>query len=434
MEQIILHSVNIVDENTCRICFFQIHQIIHESDAIEEIYSLAWLRGNKEQMCFEFGIDLEEVNLNKEIILDKVDPRLTNNHLLPLNIEMSEKETSGPFEVNFIKSINKVILGSPIHSFLDSFPIILLPKDYIGENFLQINPTIPPHEIFEFEKQVHKDNYESTFITIFTFALILSFKNPFIYLPIWSISAFLVWNYFNKLNKQQNHEYKTKYNNYKKDFDERLKNRNEQIDFQKKLRDIKDSDYSQIEKRIQVLREKNNRFNIKIIESTFNKIGVTENLFFEKLCNFFGENLIHRNIEINGYTPDFIYTDEKNMINVIIEIDEPYILKTGIPIHYDDIDEYRNLFFLKINWGIIRFAEYQVKYESEKCLHTIKNVIDVMYGETKKFRCENQKIKKWSYDEALKMSESLTRENYLNIPKIIKEEKNHQLDSEDLPF
>ncbi len=73
-----------------------------------------------------------------------------------------------------------------------------------------------------------------------------------------------------------------------------------------------------------------------------------------------------------------------------IEIDEPYVLNTGEPIHFDyckkytkfridrtyqSIDAYRNSLFQMHGWFVVRFTEEQVFNHSEACCKFLSQII-----------------------------------------------------------
>lgn len=79
------------------------------------------------------------------------------------------------------------------------------------------------------------------------------------------------------------------------------------------------------------------------------------------------------------YKPDYVFY-HRNTIVIDIEIDEPYVIETGEPIHFKGADGLRNQFFLDNNWLIIRFTEYQVIKYPDECCFLIANIIKEVTG------------------------------------------------------
>lgn len=119
----------------------------------------------------------------------------------------------------------------------------------------------------------------------------------------------------------------------------------------------------------------------------------------------------------SSYQPDIVYIDEETNLHVDIEIDEPYTLDKGEPIHFIDCqDGERNTHFLFENWVVIRFTEKQVVCDTERCCKLISSVVNhIKYG----LPIENgvQKEKRWTYDDALIMSKEYYRYKYFKDPK-----------------
>lgn len=109
------------------------------------------------------------------------------------------------------------------------------------------------------------------------------------------------------------------------------------------------------------------------------KIGYSEKLFYSFLIKYFDSHKIFwNNKEIDKKRPDFIYQDSNNDVNIVIEIDEPYIYESGESIHYigHEGDEDKNELYLHAGWTLIRFSEFQIiKYPNE-CCKFLGEVID----------------------------------------------------------
>lgn len=108
--------------------------------------------------------------------------------------------------------------------------------------------------------------------------------------------------------------------------------------------------------------------------------GRYEEFFLGKLKNTFGPNITDR-IEFtlpngNAFVPDAAYIDSSIGLCIDIEIDEPYTIPGGKPIHYiGGPDDYRNSYFSNMGWFVIRFAEEQVAQHPEECIEFIRDFI-----------------------------------------------------------
>jgi hypothetical protein len=124
--------------------------------------------------------------------------------------------------------------------------------------------------------------------------------------------------------------------------------------------------------------------------------------------------------------------------HIDIEIDEPSSVDNGKPIHHDRTnDEESDLFFEEINWGIIRFTERQIIENSEECISLIQNVLNAINIKHNYFEHNVPLEKKWSYEEALIMSNNGFRSTYL--PSHMKvniqyKKANDYFDDDDLQF
>lgn len=164
-----------------------------------------------------------------------------------------------------------------------------------------------------------------------------------------------------------------------------------------------------------------------ILSQDLVKKGPCENFFYETL----------KALEVNGwavypntkvpvgdsfYYPDFALVDS-NGLCFDIEIDEPYSLIDGNPIHYRveennivySIDRDRNVFFCKRGWIVIRFSENQIYNDPCSCVNLIISVRNrLCEGIFNNFDfpeslCEN----KWTKDDAHNMAYKHSRDNYI---------------------
>ncbi|MGM3309723.1 hypothetical protein ACSQ6I_27695 [Anabaena sp. WFMT] len=166
-------------------------------------------------------------------------------------------------------------------------------------------------------------------------------------------------------------------------------------------------------------------------ENSTAKQGVSEKEFFRHLLAAFAGNLICQAVEFEilgyplRYSTDFIFYHHSSGLALDIEIDEPYIGNTGKPHHCIDVndDKIRNRFFLKRNWGVVRFAEIQVVRHPWNCCKVIAQTIVKLTGDDSVFillqRLADVPLQKcWTRREARLMAKNNYRQSYL--PKIVK--------------
>jgi len=153
------------------------------------------------------------------------------------------------------------------------------------------------------------------------------------------------------------------------------------------------------------------------------KLGVSENIFLPFLKRTFGEK-IRRGIVVSDsanfefYFPDFFYHDILKQIYVDIEIDEPYELKTGKPIHCTYNDTRRDNFFMGNYWSVIRFSEKQVITEPENCIKTIKSIVNSLEDRSLAWNAYVTEDSSWDEKSAIQMAKEGYREKYLGINKV----------------
>lgn len=126
------------------------------------------------------------------------------------------------------------------------------------------------------------------------------------------------------------------------------------------------------------------------------------------------------------YEPDFTFTDEKNGINIFldIEIDEPYEgineIASRKATHFQYADTNRNNVFKKRGWIVIRFAEIQIHQEPLQCCLFIADVMKSIHSNfevpsTLSEARQTTPIKQWTKEEAEQWSKEKYREQYLGI-------------------
>lgn len=140
------------------------------------------------------------------------------------------------------------------------------------------------------------------------------------------------------------------------------------------------------------------------------------------------------------YEPDFTLIDEKNGINIFIdiEVDEPYEGLKDISkrkaTHFQYADTNRNNAFASRGWIVIRFAEIQVHQDPNACCNF---VVDVIKSINSKFICpvslngsrQLKPVKQWTKEEAEELSLQKYREQYLGILNFGVKSENESIDS-----
>lgn len=160
--------------------------------------------------------------------------------------------------------------------------------------------------------------------------------------------------------------------------------------------------------------------------------GFSEKLFksyllehFKAIFQIYDDRFVLYRSHQNPFEPDFALIDEKNGLNLFIdiEIDEPYDGVTRQPIHYTDDNKQRDTFFKNRGWVVIRFAEYQVVKETLSCCKFIAEVVasvntNFIIDENLKSVKNLNPIKQWSKEQAKQWSKENYREKYLKIENI----------------
>ncbi|SFH39286.1 hypothetical protein [Pontibacter chinhatensis] len=160
------------------------------------------------------------------------------------------------------------------------------------------------------------------------------------------------------------------------------------------------------------------------------KKGIIEHEFIDELIKHFPGQVSHDVSIANGamdierqYQPDLFLVVPETGLHIDIEIDEPYNMKDGHPIHYEGIasDANRNAFFQQHGWLVVRFAEEQVVRHPKECCKFIASIIRDMTGITKYlYRISGSavvpKVKTWTRAEAITMARNNYRNTYLYAP------------------
>lgn len=148
--------------------------------------------------------------------------------------------------------------------------------------------------------------------------------------------------------------------------------------------------------------------------------------YFRNSFQVFDDRFILTKNSKTPFEPDFTLIDEKNGINIFIdiEIDEPYEglndIKKRKATHYQYSDNNRNNAFKNRGWIVIRFAEIQVHQEPNSCCCFIADVIRSINSEFQipDSLLESNKVtlvKQWTKTEAEQWSIEKYREKYLGI-------------------
>ena len=165
--------------------------------------------------------------------------------------------------------------------------------------------------------------------------------------------------------------------------------------------------------------------------------GICEKSFFTDLVAHFGDKIMVNKTFINPsnknpYIPDFIFYDKESGLKIDIEIDEPYILSSGEPIHFNylernkkdylSIDHYRNTTFQTYGWYVIRFSEEQILKQSEACCKYLSLLIfhineNPTYNQNIREGEELVLYPPWDLTNCLHFEKESYREQYLRLPK-----------------
>ena len=161
--------------------------------------------------------------------------------------------------------------------------------------------------------------------------------------------------------------------------------------------------------------------------------GKSEEFFEGYLKKYFGDNiLINKALVINHtkndvkdkfYFPDFIYQNshQNNVFFIDIEIDEPYSLPDGYPVHYQGLDNNRNNYFLRAGWHVIRFSEEQIMRQPAQCCRFLADFIQKknqkqthqnISKELENIPLISLKTRHWTREEALYMFSNKYRDSY----------------------
>ena len=156
------------------------------------------------------------------------------------------------------------------------------------------------------------------------------------------------------------------------------------------------------------------------------KKGVTENDVLKVLNQYFPGKIYisgttcntKKEVGLWSPLPDFVLHDKEIGYNIVIEIDEPYDLEYGNPIHCDARNSIRDEYFLQNNWPVLRFAESQFVIQPMECCDYIANFVNgltlgMSNMPTSDISKSLNKVECWTEEEATSMESSGFRELYL---------------------
>jgi len=343
------------------------------------------------------------------------------------------------------------------------YPILLIPEYFRNISHLEpqlpeipkkpIKPELNEPQKPEKEKFDEKNPLGCVFIAIIVLVLIISIgfigevSKIFLEMLEGAIVLFIMLliapffgivqtaKYYSKKNKNDN-DYLIKvkkyeqnlldYDKYKLRYPNELKKYNEVElpNYQKQLQVYEEQKYYILSqnnvlnyRKEQIRKHFHSHVKVDKIDSVYST-GASENVFFtflqSKSPNFKRGFGIKKEIESKNYEPDIVYLDTYSGIVIDIEIDEPYNIADGTPLHYIDLDNKRNQFFKMNGWVVIRFAEVQVVKYPEKCFDFLMFVISELSKGC--VNIENNyldNIAQWTKDEAYEMAYRRFRKTYI---------------------
>lgn len=251
----------------------------------------------------------------------------------------------------------------------------------------------------------------------------------------------------NNLPNERN-EYNRRMSEYRTDlflFDSKMEQYNKDVRAREmKIAELTSAKNLQLYRRNKIKQLSKKKLSFESCEAGTVKQGPSEDFFYDYLriySEFSSYKVnVYRNVRIpivsSFYYPDFVFTYDNLVID--IEIDEPYEIDEGSPIHYKNdshsgVDDDRNRFFTKNGWCVIRFAEEQIYNQPSECIMFIEDFINsIKKGERVDLSSVCLKpIDKWTKEESNKMAYKKYRDNYLpgknamriSVRDIVKNEK-----------
>ena len=152
------------------------------------------------------------------------------------------------------------------------------------------------------------------------------------------------------------------------------------------------------------------------------KKGRLDDYFANRLMHYGYEVVENKKIPVGNtyYYPDVLV--KIGNLYIDIEIDEPYAIDTGEPIHYllehmgDSVDFDRDFYLSSCGFEVIRFAEESVALHPKSCVSYINEVVKSIYdGKEVAYYNSDIEVKRWSKEEAEEMSRNDYRNVYLSV-------------------
>jgi hypothetical protein len=150
--------------------------------------------------------------------------------------------------------------------------------------------------------------------------------------------------------------------------------------------------------------------------------GKYDRHFADILKRCYPNSIVSLDLEPSGsigwYQPDIVFTDKETNLSIDIEIDEPYVLNSGKPIHCIGDDDDRNNYFLRENWVVLRFTERQIINHPDECCRLVFSIVQhVKFG----IAVENKVPieSRWTFEAAGLMAKDNYRQKYFPDPKYI---------------
>lgn len=113
----------------------------------------------------------------------------------------------------------------------------------------------------------------------------------------------------------------------------------------------------------------------QILDDNEIKKGPSEEFFYQILKRY-TDFEVYKSLKYGYYYPDLVLI--KNNLLFDIEIDEPYSFDTKEPIHFDNIDEKRDNYFLNDHFVVIHFSEEQILKDPLVCVDIISEITNAL--------------------------------------------------------
>lgn len=154
------------------------------------------------------------------------------------------------------------------------------------------------------------------------------------------------------------------------------------------------------------------------------KLGYSERYFWSYLVEYFDRCYWSVEFAVPGkrysYCVDFLVVHPFSSLGVVIEVDEPYALKSGKPIHVKGsrAQKVRNKFFADNDWLVIRFTERQVVEAPKSCCKFVAMVLFAFSGDSGAWDLlkgvpDLTSVPQWTRSQAKAMARRLYRQSYL---------------------